>query len=74
MEPQEKLLPTRDLIARYSVVDRTIDRWIEAGILPQPIRINNRRYWRQSELEQCERNRMVARSLEQRATESETAA
>jgi len=46
------------LCERYSVTDRTIDRWMETGILPQPMRINNVRYWDEIELEQSERERM----------------
>jgi predicted DNA-binding transcriptional regulator AlpA len=64
----EKLLPTRDLIARYGVTDRTIDRWLSQGVLPPPVRINRRRYWRASEIEQRERERMTARSIDNTAT------
>jgi predicted DNA-binding transcriptional regulator AlpA len=49
--PQDRLLPTRLLCERYSVVDKTIDRWVDRGILPKPMRINGMRYWRESELE-----------------------
>ena len=59
--PQDRLLPTRLLCQRYSVVDKTIDRWIARGILPTPTRINGMRYWRESELEQREREGMGAR-------------
>ena len=44
---------------RYGVVDRTIDRWVEAGILPVPMRINKVRYWDEQEIEQLERERMA---------------
>jgi predicted site-specific integrase-resolvase len=54
----EKLLPTRSLCARYDVASRTVDRWIQAGILPPPVVINHRRYWRESELEENERSRI----------------
>ena len=30
------------------VSDMTIWRWEKAGILPEPIKINGRKYWRQS--------------------------
>jgi hypothetical protein len=39
------------------VVDRTIDRWVETGILPQPIYINNRRYFDLQEVDERMANR-----------------
>jgi DNA-binding transcriptional MerR regulator len=52
-----KKLTTRLLCERYSVCDRTIDRWVEAGILPEPMRINKARYWDEQEIEQLDRER-----------------
>jgi len=47
------------MCARYGdVVDRTIDRWTAAGILPEPLVINRRRYWDEEELERREREGM----------------
>jgi predicted DNA-binding transcriptional regulator AlpA len=57
----KKKLQTRDLIARYGICDKSVDRWVAAGILPEPIYINHRRYWDEDEVEQCERDRMAAR-------------
>ncbi len=54
-------LTTRALQERYSVVDRTIDRWIQTGVLPQPMRINGRKYWDEAEIEERERERMGRR-------------
>jgi DNA-binding transcriptional MerR regulator len=54
-EASEKFHPTRTLCQRYDVVPRTIDRWIDSGILPPPIWIGGRRYWSSSALEQIER-------------------
>jgi predicted site-specific integrase-resolvase len=56
-----KQLPTSALCERYSVSDRTIDRWLDAGILPPPVYINRRRYWLEEELERRERERMASR-------------
>jgi predicted DNA-binding transcriptional regulator AlpA len=54
-------LTTRALQKRYNeVADRTIDRWVKAGILPQPMRINKIRYWDEDEVEQYDRERMAA--------------
>jgi predicted DNA-binding transcriptional regulator AlpA len=57
-----ELLPTRFLLQRYSVSDRTIDRWCNNSELgfPQPMVVNKRRYWRLSELEEWERSRALA--------------
>ena len=52
---KDKMLPTRSVCERYNITDRTVDRWLEQGILPTPVRINGLRYWRQHELEQRER-------------------
>jgi hypothetical protein len=46
------------LCERYNVSPRTIYRWIDAGILPQPININNRLFFDNDALEQKERERM----------------
>jgi DNA-binding transcriptional MerR regulator len=51
----DRMLPTRSVCERYNISDRTVDRWLESGILPPPVRINGLRYWRQRELEQRER-------------------
>jgi predicted DNA-binding transcriptional regulator AlpA len=58
MSDSQKLLPLRAMVERYSVTERTIDRWLTSGILPEPLRINGIRYWRLGELEQRERARM----------------
>jgi predicted DNA-binding transcriptional regulator AlpA len=50
-----RMLPTRSVCERYNISDRTVDRWLQNGILPSPVRINGLRYWRQHELEQRER-------------------
>ena len=52
-------LPTRDVAARYSVTTRSIDRWRKNPDLafPQPIHINDRKYWSLADLEKWERER-----------------
>ena len=49
---------------RYAVTDRTIDRWLKLGILPEPLRINRYRYWRVADLERFERERVSPRQPE----------
>jgi predicted DNA-binding transcriptional regulator AlpA len=61
-ETNERLLPMGALCRRYSVTDRTIDRWLQRGILPTPLKINRYRYWRLSDLERFERERMSPRN------------
>ena len=50
-------LTARALQERYGVVDRTLDRWVKAGILPEPMRINHRRYWDEAQVEERDRAR-----------------
>jgi predicted DNA-binding transcriptional regulator AlpA len=63
-DTSERLLPMGALCRRYSVTDRTIDRWLERGILPEPLRINRYRYWRVSDLERFEREHLSASKAE----------
>ena len=55
----KKLLPTRVVMDRYSVSDRTIDRWVADPKLnfPQPIRINRKRFFYEHELEEFDETR-----------------
>ena len=48
---------TRYLCQKYGVVDRTIDRWVEVGILPKPVYINKIRYFDLEEVEKRMANR-----------------
>jgi predicted DNA-binding transcriptional regulator AlpA len=68
---QIRKLPMRALCERYGVSSKTIDRWLETGILPQPLRINRYRYWDEGDLEAFERKRM---SEEEPAIKSSDAA
>jgi predicted DNA-binding transcriptional regulator AlpA len=54
MQPKtkpKKYLNARELCTRYGRADRTIDRWVEAGVLPQPIYIQRQRYWDEAEID-----------------------
>ena len=59
------LLPARDVQRRYSIVDRTLDRWVanEALSFPQPLIINRRPYFRLAEIEAWERDRARAQRV-----------
>jgi predicted DNA-binding transcriptional regulator AlpA len=67
--PWKRKLTTRLLCDRYSVCDRTIDRWTETGVLPKPMVINRIRFWDEEEIEQRDQERMLAAG-----SESQTAA
>jgi predicted DNA-binding transcriptional regulator AlpA len=56
-ESDERLLPMRHMCRRYGVSPRTIDRWLERGKLPVPVRIGPRKFWRLSQLRELERQR-----------------
>jgi hypothetical protein len=52
-----KLLPARAVALRYGVTLRTLWRWdrnVELGF-PKPVRINNRKYRREDELDAFDR-------------------
>ena len=58
---QERMLPMGQVCKRYGVTDRTVDRWLERGIIPRPFRINRYRYWRESDLVQFEQTLALER-------------
>jgi predicted site-specific integrase-resolvase len=41
----QSVLTTRKLAEQNAVSIRTVERWTDAGILPQPMRINGRKFW-----------------------------
>jgi hypothetical protein len=60
ISPYVHMLGAKAVAIRYGVVIRTIDRWVEAGVLPQPSRvILNRRYWALADLERHDREMTV---------------
>jgi predicted site-specific integrase-resolvase len=66
----------RVLCQRYDVVTRTIDRWVEAGVLPEPEYINGIRYWDEDEVEEreLERKRLQSEERQKRAALTEQGA
>jgi hypothetical protein len=56
----EPLVPARDVLKRYSIVDRTLDRWLANTELkfPRPLVVNRRRYFRERALTEWERQRV----------------
>jgi hypothetical protein len=54
----DRKLSTRLVRRRYGdVCDRTVDRWIERGVLPAPEYINGRRYWDERKLDAADADR-----------------
>jgi hypothetical protein len=53
------LLPARAVLARYGIVDRTLDRWLgnERLGFPRPLYVNRRRYFFEAELDRWERDK-----------------
>jgi DNA-binding transcriptional MerR regulator len=56
-EVDDRMLPMKAMSRRYDVSVRTVERWEEAGILPSPVVIGGRKYWRLSQLKEFERSR-----------------
>lgn len=48
---KKRLRGVRFLCERYGRSDRTIDRWVELGIIPRPQYINGYKYWDEGELD-----------------------
>lgn len=49
---RDPLLSSREVKARLGgVSDMTVHRWLQRGILPAPVQIARRNYWRSSEIE-----------------------
>jgi predicted DNA-binding transcriptional regulator AlpA len=57
------LLPTRAVCRRYGVSDRTVMRWERDTTLgfPTPLKINERKYWREADLTSFDRSRVAQR-------------
>jgi hypothetical protein len=62
--PGGPFLSARKVWERYDIVDRTLDRWIANSAVgfPQPLVINNRRYFAESELVAWERRRAAGKA------------
>jgi hypothetical protein len=55
---QKRKRPTRWVCARYDIVPRTVDRWVQAGILPEPEKINGRNYFDEDAVEARDQARL----------------
>jgi hypothetical protein len=53
----KKKLPSSAVAARYNRSLKTVDRWVELGILPEPEYINGLKYWNEQELDAADQAR-----------------
>jgi predicted DNA-binding transcriptional regulator AlpA len=61
METKGNLIRSQDLRQRYGgVSDMTLWRWVRDGVIPQPVKINGRRYWRVADLDEIDAKREAA--------------
>jgi predicted DNA-binding transcriptional regulator AlpA len=62
MQDTQTYLPAAQVRARYGVSDMSLWRWLKNEDLafPHPIRINNRRFWRLSDLRAWEASQEVS--------------
>jgi hypothetical protein len=67
-------LPTGAVAARYGVTTRSIDRWWKDPDLnfPQPIIVNQRKYWSATDLEIWERQRIADKVRSERTPQKAT--
>jgi predicted DNA-binding transcriptional regulator AlpA len=66
MDRADNWLPIGAVVARYGVCSKTLDRWADSGRLefPQPLRINRRRFWRLTDLQDWERAQAASKNRE----------
>jgi predicted DNA-binding transcriptional regulator AlpA len=56
---QDRLLPTNAVAERYGVTPRCLARWVDGLGFPAPQKINERKYWRESQLREWDRVRLL---------------
>ena len=63
-DPNDNLLPAPAVWRRYGKTDRTLDRWLQDKALgfPRPTVIRGRRYFRETELVEWEREQAAKSS------------
>ncbi len=60
---KQALIPARAVCARYEISSRTLSRWMANGF-PKAARINGRRFFAVSELDEWDRTQLAARDGE----------
>ena len=56
---RKRKLRAQAVCARYGISTKTVDRWVQTGILPAPMVINNVRYWDEDEIDRRDQERMA---------------
>src|SRR4051794_6901820 len=74
IEPLNRQLPTRAVCARYGIAAQTVDRWLERGLLPEPMRVRRYRYWSEAELDVFDQRRMAAQRKAQSSSSPDASA
>jgi DNA-binding transcriptional MerR regulator len=67
LSAERKMVTTRVVSQRYGIADRTVSRWTATGVLPEPTRINGRKYWDLDDLDTRDAARMTPPSSERAA-------
>jgi predicted DNA-binding transcriptional regulator AlpA len=58
MTNKAKLLKASAVSERYGCVsDMTLWRWVRDGVIPHPVKINGRNYWREADLDEIDAQR-----------------
>ena len=47
----DELLTPEDLLKLFKVSRKTIDNWVADGVLPKPIKMGRRIFWKRSEID-----------------------
>src|SRR4051794_22451612 len=58
--PPTRMLPIKPVCERYGISAQTVDRWLERGLLPEPMRVRRYRYGSESNLDDFDKKRRDA--------------
>jgi predicted DNA-binding transcriptional regulator AlpA len=71
IETPEKLIAAGAVRAAFGgISDMTLYRWLDRKVLPEPTRINGRRYWPERVIRELQKNEKVSAWLKERAAEA----
>ena len=71
---RKRKLRAQAVCARYGISTKTVDRWVQTGILPAPMVINNVRYWDEDEIDRRDAERMAETNRKAPTTHAEETA
>lgn len=59
MDDQDRLIPARAVRDRFGGISHmTLWRWVQRGLLPEPVKINSRSYWREPDVDRLAAGRL----------------